>query len=302
MKKYFWNPDENRLRAGWRIVMYLIIQISLSLIFNQFIKQILGGYPKDITMKIVMRGIVVIIIVPIAVWTARKFFDRRSFISLGLRFDGVAVKDMILGFLLSGVMVAGVFFTLLATGILEMEVIDWTGSSLTPIVGILLWFFGIGAAVGWSEEIAFRGYLLQNLRDGIGLRWAVIISCIFYGVIHMPNPNSTLLSGVLIAAIGFLRIYGWLSSSQLWLSMGMHAGWNFFQGPIFGFHVSGLDIETLIQHSVKGPAWITGGVFGPEAGVVVLPVVILGLAVMYLWTKKRKDTPWVEYKQMKYGH
>jgi membrane protease YdiL (CAAX protease family) len=301
MNKYFWNSDENRLRAGWRILLYLLIQIALSLILNQFIKQVLGGYPNNITMKIAMRGMVVVVIVPIAVWTARKFFDRRSFVSLGLKFDGLAVRDMILGFVLSGVMVAIVFFTLLAIGILEIEAIGWTGGSLSPIVGILLWFFGIGAAVGWSEEIAFRGYLLQNLRDGIGLWWAVIISCIFYGLVHMPNPNSTLLSGSLIAVIGFLRIYGWLSSGQLWLSMGMHAGWNFFQGPIFGFHVSGLDIETLIQHSVKGPVWITGGVFGPEAGVVVLPVVTFGLAVMYLWTKNREDTPWIDYKEAKKG-
>lgn len=77
----------------------------------------------------------------------------------------------------------------------------------------------------------------------------------------------------------------------------MHAGWNFFQGPIFGFQVSGVDNESLIRHSVIGSDWLTGGSFGPEAGIVVLPVVLLGLLVMYLWTAKRDNTPWIKEKK-----
>jgi len=108
----------------------------------------------------------------------------------------------------------------------------------------------------------------------------------------MSNPDSTVFSGVLIAIFGFLRIFGWLRTNQLWLSIGMHAGWNFFQGPIFGFSVSGLDSESLIKHTITGPDWMTGGFFGPEAGIVVVPVVLFGLIVMFLWTIKRDDTPW----------
>ncbi|MFC1502296.1 hypothetical protein ACFL6A_02680 [bacterium] len=73
--------------------------------------------------------------------------------------------------------------------------------------------------------------------------------------------------------------------------MGMHAGWNFFQGPIFGFSVSGMETESWIKHTLQGPTWITGGSFGPEAGIFVLPVVLLGLLVMVFWTKKRGNTP-----------
>jgi len=118
-----------------------------------------------------------------------------------------------------------------------------------------------------------------------------------FGIIHMLNLNSTWLSGVLIAILGFLRIFGWLRSGQLWLSMGMHAGWNFFQGPIFGFQVSGLGTESLIKQTVIGPNWITGGSFGPEAGIVVVPVVLLALLVMFLWTFKRKNTPWIRHSK-----
>lgn len=106
--------------------------------------------------------------------------------------------------------------------------LGWEGPGLVIVSKFVLWLFGIGLAVGWSEELAFRGYLLQNMRDGLGLFWAVILSCLLYGLLHMSNPNSTVLSGLLVAWFGFLRIFGWLRTGQLWFSIGMHVGWNFF--------------------------------------------------------------------------
>nr|QNO53989.1 hypothetical protein OHMBFCMF_00008 [Methanosarcinales archaeon ANME-1 ERB6] len=291
-KSYFINPDENRLRAGWRIFLFLVAMFLIAIIVNGVVK-LAGGPPADETFSWVLRGIIVIINATLVVWILRRYIDKKSFVSLGLKFDSLGILDVLVGIILSGLMVGIVFVVLLSFGLLEIEEVGWTGSGISPIFGIILWFFGIGAAVAWSEELAFRGYLLQNMSEGIGLVWAVTISCIFYGVIHMLNPNSTWLSGVLIALIGVLRIFGWLRSSQLWLSMGMHAGWNFFQGPIFGFQVSGLSTESLIKQTVIGPDWITGGSFGPEAGIVVVPVVLLALLVMFLWTSKRKNTPWI---------
>jgi hypothetical protein len=59
--------------------------------------------------------------------------------------------------------------------------------------------------------------------------------------------------------------------------------------------VTGLKIESLIQHSLSGPKWLMGGVFGPEAGIIVLPAIILGLLVMYFWTINRKNIPWIKW-------
>ncbi len=291
VKKYFVNPQENRLRAGWRILLFLIVAIFISASFNLGVK-LLGGPPEDATVSIVVRGVFVIFMATVAVWVGRRFLDKKSITSLGLKFDRQAVLDILAGLVLSGIMVGLVFVTLFYFGFLQVTDVGWTGRGTSPVIGTLLWFFGIGVAVAWSEELVFRGYLLQNLRDGTGIVWATTIMCVFYGIVHMPNPNSTWLSGTLIALIGFVRIFGWLRSGQLWLSMGMHAGWNFFQGPVFGFQVSGTSIETLVTHSVTGPAWISGGSFGPEAGIVVVPVVALGLLAMFIWTAKRKCTPW----------
>jgi membrane protease YdiL (CAAX protease family) len=293
IKNYFWNSDENRLRTGWRLFLFIPAVPVIMRILNLALRPVFGGSLENNTISWVFRGILVVIGGTLIVWIFRQFIDRKSFVSLGLRFDRLAIWDMLVGFVLSGFMVGLFFAVLLAFGMLEIEEIGWTSSGFLPILEIFLLLFGVGLATGYSEELAFRGYILQNLGEGIGLVWAVVVSCILYGLMHMPNPNSTLLSGVIIAILGFLRIFGWLRTGQLWLSIGMHAGWNFFQGPILGFSVSGLDSESLIKHTISGPNWMTGGSFGPEAGIVVVPVVLLALMVMFLWTAKRDGTPWL---------
>ena len=291
IKKIFLNPDENRLRAGWRLFLFIPAVPIIIRILDLALRPIFGGLLENNTFSWFFRGILVTIGVTLVVWVFRKFIDKKSFISLGLQFNRLAIWDMLVGFVLSGFMVGLFFAVLLSFGMLKIEEIGWTSSGFSPILEIFLLLFGVGLATGYSEELGFRGYILQNLGEGIGLAWAVVVSCILYGLMHMSNPNSTLLSGVLIAIFGFLRIFGWLRTSQLWLSIGMHAGWNFFQGPIFGCSISGLDSESLIKHTITGPNWITGGSFGPEAGIVVVPVVLLALMVMFLWTVKRNDTP-----------
>jgi membrane protease YdiL (CAAX protease family) len=293
IKKIFVNPVEHRLRAGWRILLFLLAVPIVSRIFMVIIKPLFGGALENEAVSWLVRGIVVVVTATLVVWLFRRYVDKKSLISLGLRCNGRALLDIVVGFALSGFMVGIIFSVLLQFKFLVIKEISWSTNGISPVLEIFLWFVGIGAAVGWSEELGFRGYILQNLGEGIGIVWAVAMSCILYGLIHMSNPNSTLLSGVLIAVIGYLRIFGWLRTGQLWLSMGMHAGWNFFQGPIFGFGVSGFGSQSLIKHTLSGPQWITGGPFGPEAGVVVMPVVLLALIVMFLWTIKRVDTPWV---------
>jgi membrane protease YdiL (CAAX protease family) len=74
----------------------------------------------------------------------------------------------------------------------------------------------------------------------------------------------------------------------LWLSIGLHIGWNFFEGTVFGFAVSGLAPFTLMRHLPVGPAWAVGGAFGPEAGLVMVPAYVAGLALVVLYTRRRR--------------
>ena len=230
------------------------------------------------------------IIIPLA----RKFLDKKTLLSLGLITNSKAFKDVLFGFFLSGFMAAAVFLIMMFTGLIEVIGINW-GSANEPgslasyltVMGFssLLFLLLMDIIIGWWEELVFRGYLLQNMIEGMGLKIAIVVSCVIYGIVHSMNPNATLLSTGIIILFGFLRIYGYLATKLLWLSIGMHTGWNFFQGPIFGYAASGHKTATLITHTANGPDWLTGGEFGPEGSVLIIPIIAAAIYVMYLWAK-----------------
>jgi membrane protease YdiL (CAAX protease family) len=293
IKKHFINQNENRLRMGWRILLFLIISVAIAKIFGFFLEMI-GGPPDNATISEAIKGMVVILIMTSSVWISRKYLDKKSLISLGLKLNKRSIIDLFFGFTLSGIMIATIYFSLLMLGYLSVENIGFNAGTFTSIITILASLFSIGFAVGWSEELVFRGYLLQNLTEGIGIKWAVILSSIFFGLVHMLNPNASVLAGILITIITFLLVAGWLRTGQLWVPMGLHAGWNFFMGPIFGLPVSGRSAESLVDNVIVGPEWITGGEFGPEGGIIVLPVILIGFIVLFFWTKTRDRTPWTQ--------
>jgi len=103
---------------------------------------------------------------------------------------------------------------------------------------------------------------------------------------HLANPNWSLLAIVNLTVGGVFLAFAYLRTRQLWLPIGIHIGWNFFQGPVFGFPVSGTDSFTLINHTVNGPELLTGGAFGPEAGLINLLIVAIGAALIYWYTRE----------------
>ena len=143
--------------------------------------------------------------------------------------------------------------------------------------------------MGWNEELLSRGYQLQTIASGLNLFWGVIISSAVFGLLHLGNPNATWVSAAGIFFAGVYLAYGYIRTGQLWLSIGLHIGWNFFEGVVFGFPVSGLDIYALTRINVQGPELWTGGAFGPEAGLIVLPSLILGAFLIYLYTRRRAN-------------
>lgn len=282
MKRYFYNEAENRLRAGWRIALFFL---ALGIIGNALIfgtQAIIGGRPEPgLGRDFMMIGVLAVVMTALLPF-GRRFLDKRDVLSLGLRFDGLAVKDLVFGWLLSGVMAGAFFGILLAGGWLTIDSFAWNSGAF---FGVLFGSFILYILVGWWEELFFRGYLFDNLVAGMGMTLAIVVSCVLYGVVHMANPNASLLSGTIIVLFGWLRLYGLLSTKQLWLSMGMHMGWNFFQGPVFGFGASGHETFHLIEHTTSGPDWMTGGDFGPEASIFTIGIVLLALGAMRAWSR-----------------
>jgi uncharacterized protein len=171
---------------------------------------------------------------------------------------------------------------------------DATGSLLLALLPPFLFF----VCVGIYEELLVRGYLLLNMSEGfnfgfLGPRTAIvlawILSSVLFGLLHLANPNSSILSSVNLSAAGLLLGLGYVLTGQLAIPIGIHISWNFFQGNVFGFPVSGniSSDATVLETIDTGPVLWTGGAFGPEAGLIVLPALLFAAGAILLWVKAR---------------
>lgn len=138
--------------------------------------------------------------------------------------------------------------------------------------------------VACGEEVIFRGIIFRMIDDRFGLWWALGISALIFGFAHIINPSASIWSSVAIAIeAGVLLGAAYKYTNSLWFPIGIHWAWNFTQGNVFGFAVSGGDIEeSILTATLSGPDIITGGSFGLEASIISL---ILGtiLSAFYLW-------------------
>jgi uncharacterized protein len=131
--------------------------------------------------------------------------------------------------------------------------------------------------------------VLQNLETGLGTRLAVLISSVIFGALHIFNSNASVIAVLGVSLAGVLLAVAYLTTRTLWLAIGLHLGWNYGEGPIFGFPVSGIDAGGLLTHRVVGPEAFTGGAFGPEAGLVSVFAQVIGVGLLALWTRRRRN-------------
>ena len=230
-----------------------------------------------------------LIAITTSVFLARRFLDRHSIESLGLKLDLQALYDVFIGISIAFLQMGFIYALMYAIGWLTFTGFAWQYDSLDVVLRNTLLFFALFIITGWNEELLSRGYHLQTIASGTNLFWGVYISSAIFGVLHIFNPGATWISTIGIFFAGLFLAYGYIRTKQLWLSIGLHIGWNFFEGVGFGFPVSGLDIYPLLRIKVTGPEIWTGGAFGPEAGSIVLPALIIGMILIYLYTKNRND-------------
>jgi membrane protease YdiL (CAAX protease family) len=278
------SPDEPRLRAGWRLFIQLFIWQLLTNIF--FFGFVILGFEGSYNNFLVNKSISLFAVV-VSVYLARRFLDHRSFVSLGLKFNPRAIGDILVGVTIAGLMMLLIFVLELMFGWLEFEGFVWELKTEQSVLYSTLEMFLLFCIVAVDEELLSRGYQLQNLEDGINLPWGVIISSVIFAFMHSKNPNFTIAAWLGLFAAGLFLGMAYVLTRQLWLPIGLHLGWNFFEGTVFGFQVSGLETFRIIEQTVHGPVFITGGFFGPEAGVILIPALVLGIVLVYLYSRSR---------------
>lgn len=285
LSQIFVSPDEPRLRAGWR----LLIQTLLMFVIGAIVLVIASFFGPVVTGSLVFQQILNLIITTASIYIARRWLDKRSFESLGLTLNKQTWIDILAGIGITFVQMGFIYAVMSALGWITFEGFAWEFDPINTVISNVLIFFVGFIFVGWNEELLSRGYHLQTIASGINLFWGVVISSAVFGLLHLGNPNATWVSAAGIFFAGIYLAYGYIRTKQLWLPIGLHIGWNFFEGVVFGFPVSGLDIYALTRIQVQGPEIWTGGAFGPEAGLIVLPSLVLGGALIYLLTRGRAE-------------
>lgn len=191
------------------------------------------------------------------------------------------------GLLIGLIMMSTVVFILYIFGFITIET-----KSLQPVGTAALLNISI-ILIGWliqgaTEEIVTRGWLMNVLGARYNLTVGLILSSVFFALIHSENPGINYVAMLNIVLVGILLGLIVINTGSLWVACGIHSAWNFAQGNIFGFQVSGNDVGvgSIVDLNLVGNEFITGGQFGPEAGMVC-SFVILVLIVIMLFLSKR---------------
>jgi membrane protease YdiL (CAAX protease family) len=237
--------------------------------------------------QVILAEALTVVAFTAATWFARRRIDRRSLRSLGFETDDHVLSDLLVGIAIPGLLMGGIYAFESSVGWLRFEGWAWQTMSAAAVARDFSIYLVVFILIGFEEELICRGYQLQNLAEGLSLPWAVLLSSALFAGLHLANPGASAAAFVGVLAAGIFLAFGWVRTRKLWLPIGLHIGWNFFEGVIFGFPVSGLNVFRLVSTHISGPELVTGGPFGPEAGLVILPAMALGAWLIYLYTTVR---------------
>lgn len=210
--------------------------------------------------------------------------EGRSLAAVGLQVEGRRWRELGIGALWGAGLQLGAAAVAWASGAVRFEAAPFQPQGL-------LWAFLLLVLVAFHEEILFRGYPFQRLVESWGFWPAQIAFALLFAAIHLGNPNQTgvirLWSTANIALAGLLFGAMWRASGSLALAIGAHFAWNFTQGPLLGFGVSGQPLPGLLRAvPLEGSAlWLHGGPFGLEA---TLPCALVCAGAILWWARPRR--------------
>lgn len=279
--------SKNQMRGGWRIGVYLISFFVLSVPFT-FIASFASKTLKETPLA--KDAVVTALFATVAGLTAfilLRFLDKRRFVSMGLVLNSRSIKELAWGLLIG--------FVMLTVAVGLMWVMGYEEISLAPndMNYFLQGFLGnilLYIAVGFNEEIFFRGYVFQSFIEGTN-KWIPLITLsILFGFAHFFNPNFSWFGFANIVLAGVLLSLAYIQTKALWLPIGIHIAWNFTQGFIWGLPVSGTTVVMPLTISQEtGPDMITGGTFGPEGGAACTMVCVAACIFVYKFFKPSEE-------------
>jgi uncharacterized protein len=185
-----------------------------------------------------------------------------------------ALRDLAVGAALGALLFSAVVVELALGGYYRI-----TAVHVTPQLAAAALLLIAGAV---TEELLFRGVIFRLIEEWAGTWIALAVSAILFGAVHAANPGATWVSSSAIALeAGVLLAAAFVVTRNLWLPIGLHFAWNFLEGPIYGTQVSGHTFVTsALAAQLHGPVILTGGSFGPEAGLPAMVTCLVAAALL----------------------
>lgn len=297
MRKIFFNSN-HRVRPFWRLVLFLsitfIINIPLQIILQEVLDQGL--------LRGIISGTIYFASVIISLFIQIKYLDKSSFKKYGLQINNVWLKEFGIGMLIALFQLLIFFGILYATD--NIDILDFfttNSPNYSFIAGLLSELFGliIGSTV---EEIFFRAFLFYVFYEALRIfkkdpnkrafLILVLISPLF-GLAHAGNDGATTLSTINLGLDAMMMCLPFLITGRLGMSIGMHLSWNFVQGVILGFPISGNIAKVNFISINTTDNVLTGGAFGLEGSILLILLDIIAVVLILYWKKRNNYGPLV---------
>lgn len=279
-----WFTADGRLRAPWRIVIFLAATYCCGLIAATFLAPIIAWLYSVSGLHVASDGWVIVAAFLGGHFVSVRYVDHRPWSDVWL--DRSAARPALLarGFLLGGVAIAIPVLLLMAVGWMRIR-----PAAPTSLIGAIVRVSTLLLPAALYEELATRGYLLAVLRDSFGWRTALIAMSVLFGLLHLRNPGANVESVALVILAGLFLGMVVISTRSIYAAWMAHFAWNWTMAVVFHTAVSGLPLESPDYRVVDaGPDWITGGPWGPEGGVAGGLGMLGGVAYLYARRNSRR--------------
>ena len=271
---------DQRLRSGWRFALGVCVIVVVNFAAPNIAAAFHPG--TFAAFEAIYRPLIVIFEC-LGLVSLLLIFDHseQPLADMGLGFSRPWLRESVAGFLMGSTMVIIAILAIAGIGSYHAQPLN----SRFPWQSVVaqIWILSTAAM---SEELAFRGYPFQRLLQAVQRPWiAILVLSILFGTIHLKNPAATVSGFTITILIGVLLALAYVRTGSLWLAWGIHFGWNFCLGVIFGLPVSGLDEFSVWRKGVVGgPLWLTGGDYGLEASFTGCVIILLACIVLWKLT------------------
>ncbi|MGO9274222.1 MAG: CPBP family intramembrane glutamic endopeptidase [Terriglobia bacterium] len=274
----------NGIRAGWRLLIYLIMAIVAGFVLS-FIPRLLGIRPaKGLSPSVAIYGEGSAFLALLLAAAVMARIERRSFADYALPLRGAFGARF-----WQGVAWGFVALTALLLLIRADHGFSFGGMALhgRPLAHYALVWGAAFLSVGFLEEFLFRGYTLYTLTTGMGFWPSALLLSALFGAVHLGNTGESWIGGAAAGLIGLFFCFTLRRTGSLWFAVGLHAMWDYSESFIYSVPDSGAMVTGhLLNSSFHGPNWLTGGTVGPEGSWLVFAVIAAMFVVFDRWHRE----------------